>query len=261
MRRQGKLILILFSIFVIAVTTEMATRRGQSQDTEQGRADKYRSQVKQRIERLNRELPIADAADPDPTDPFERAKRAAKGKKYSRYEGITDPPGVVRDAFEHWPSGFPALPIHQSDAVIIGQITKAKAYLTNNKTTVYSQFSISVERILKDDNRSPLMVGGVIITERPGGRVRYPSGYISRFAVVGRYMPLIGHRYVLFLKRDAQADDYELLTAYELREGRVFPLDESPGEVHFEVYANTDETAFLNELQSAMANSSQKLPQ
>ena len=46
-------------------------------------------------------------------------------------------------------------------------------------------------------------------------------------------MPQVGCRYLLFLEQVNSEVEFRILTGYELREGRVFPLDESSGVVHF----------------------------
>ena len=62
-------------------------------------------------------------------------------------------------------------------------------------------------------------------------------------------MPQIGHRYVLFLKFDKQVEDYVLVTAYELYQGRVFPLDEVG---NFVAYKGSDEGTFLSAVREAV---------
>ena len=66
-------------------------------------------------------------------------------------------------------------------------------------------------------------------------------------------MPRVGQRYVFFLKRNQAGDDFHILTGYEFRQARVFPLDSSPGVVHFEIYENASEETFLSELEAAIA--------
>ncbi len=55
-------------------------------------------------------------------------------------------------------------------------------------------------------------------------------------------MPQVGLRYVLFLTND------QILTGYELREGKVYPLDDLP---NLHTYENADETTFLTQLHTA----------
>lgn len=200
------------------------------------------------------QFPIADASAPRPTDPQEIAKRKAKSKKYSRTHNDLGP-GMKVVFHYHLPPGFPELPVKESDAVVIGVVSKAAAYLTEDETGVYSEFTIRLDEILKTDGRASLSTGGSLIVDREGGRVRYSTGQMGQFSITGWGMPREGRRYVLFLKRGGEDEDYQIITGYELRQGRVFPLDKSTHDTSFDIYANTEETSFLNKLRDAIAKS------
>lgn len=107
-----------------------------------------------------------------------------------------------------------------------------------------------IKEVLKTTGSDPVLPGGNISVEREGARIRYPSGHIRwvRFAHEG--MPTIGGRYVLFLRRTGQESIYTILTGYELRAGRVFPLDgvaafEERKLPQFATYEGVEETVFL----------------
>jgi len=72
-------------------------------------------------------------------------------------------------------------------------------------------------------------------------------------------MPQQGKRYVLFMQKCAEPGDYLILTAYELRSGRVYPIDGSsakpPQPWAGDAYENTDEGAFLNKLKQTITRS------
>lgn len=219
-----------------------------------------RSQIviptKQELQDDTNQFSIADTVAPKPTDQKELAKRKAKSKKYSRSHNDIGP-GVRAVMNYHWPPGFPELPVAESDAVVIGVVSKATAYLTEDETGVYSEFTVRIDEILKTDGQVSLSTSGSIIVDRPGGRVRYPTGEMGQFSFDGLGMPRQGKRYVLFLKRGGQDEDYQILTGYELRQGRVFPLDRANSNpTNFNIYANSDETSFLNKLREAVAKSS-----
>jgi len=190
--------------------------------------------------------PIADADAPDPTDAKKILKRQAKNKKYREYRDHIGP-GVRAYEVYHWPPGFPTLPVAQSDAVIIGEVTDASAHLTEDKSSVYSEFTVCVEEILKN-NQPSLAVGGSVTLDRPGGRVRYSSGKTSQFMLAGFGMPLVHRRYVFFIKGDSE-QDYQIITGYEIHDGHVYPLDETTSsDTKFEIHANADERQFLDNL-------------
>lgn len=203
------------------------------------------------------QFPIAEEPAPESSDPAERSKRDKKEKKYQRYKDSIGPGVTVAMTHYHWPPGFPALPVAQSDAVVIGEVSEAKAYVTGDKTAVYSEFTIRVSEVLKNDNQTPLSPGKSIIAERPGGRVRYPSGHISRFSIAGWGMPRMMRQYVLFLSRNGQEESYRIVTGYELRSGRVYPLDATTSsDTDFDAYINMDKASFLTRLGVGSANPS-----
>jgi len=94
---------------------------------------------------------------------------------------------------------------------------------------------------------------------RPGGGVRFPSGKIREFLVAGRGLPRTGGRYAFFLKYDDLAQAYYIVTAYELLNGKVFPLDGIPQygtAAHpfaaYGKYSSADEGAFLIDVRDAV---------
>ena len=192
-------------------------------------------------------LPIAEYAAPEPADAQERAKRQAKGRKYSNSEWRVDP-NSVSDTMVRVDSvnlKLPALPFEQSSAVIVGQVTDACAYLSSDKTGVYSVFQIQVSEVLKNSSKTPINNGTNIEVERDGGRVRFPNGRLHLYSIDKLEMPKSGLRYVLFLNEDES--DLIILTGYELRDGKVYPLDELPNLL---TYENSDELVFLSELRT-----------
>jgi hypothetical protein len=208
------------------------------------------------------QFPIAEEAAPGPATSAERIKKNKKEKKYGKYKDTVGPGVTVASVHYHWPSGFPTLPVGQSDAVIVGEVTDAKAYVTDDKSTVYSEFTVQVRKVFKDYAQAQILPGGSIVVERPGGRVRYPSGHVSRFSLTGWGMPGIARQYVLFLTRNSEDESYRLVTGYELLNGHVFPLDKTTSsQTDFDAYINMDEAAFFKQLDSAIATSSSANPQ
>jgi hypothetical protein len=152
-----------------------------------------------------------------------------------------------------------SLPIAISDAVIIGEVKDAKAFLSEDKTAVYSEFIIQVDEVLKGSSSGPMTIGSYVTALRPGGGVRFPSGKVRKFLVAGRTLPHRQGRYALFLKYDDLAQAFYIVTGYELRGGKVFPLDGIPkygSDKHpfasYSKYLNADETTFLADLREAI---------
>jgi hypothetical protein len=222
----------------------MAALRGQDQNPP--------SREDQQKKEFESQFPIVDYEAPPPADPEKRAKRQARGKKYNNSPLGIDPISTVAVGSTHWAMNLPALPVAQSNAVVVGEVINAQAYLSDDRTGVYSEFTIRVDEVLKNDGQPPLVSGCSIDVERMGGRVRFASGHVGQYFIPNQGMPRIGRRYVLFLKRNEEGQDYSLITGYELRTGRVFLLD-NPGPGHpITAYKGADETSFLNEVRTAI---------
>ena len=204
------------------------------------------------------EFPIAVYSASLPDETTERALRHLRNSRYDkRYPVSFDE--LPADTTERlvacdW-SLTPALPTDESDAVLSGRVVAANGYLSNDKTGAYSEFKIIIEEVLKINGRSSLVSGNSIIAEREGAAVQLPSGRIVRTGFAGARMPGIGRQYVLFLKYNDQGEDYHIVTGYELRNERVFPLDS--GE-RFSIYKEADASTFLNAVHQAVANPSEK---
>lgn len=241
------------------------------------RASDLNSFVIKQVEQDADQLPIADYSSPLPTDAKERARRQARNKRYDLPSDIksddvsrftlkeSDAEALFPLSASH-PKTESAIPAAESDAIVIGEIAIAQAYLSNDKTSIYSEFTVRVSDVLKDSRPGTLYPGAQIDAERPGGRVRFPSGKILvRAAAYGKNMPQAGKRYILFLKRNDEGQDYSIITGYELQSGRIFPLDKSPQSnsksgqfAEYEKYAGSDEITFLNDVRTIIETEAQK---
>jgi hypothetical protein len=142
---------------------------------------------------------------------------------------------------------LPALPLGLSDVVLVGQVTDAKSYLSADKTGVYSEFTVQAVEVLKDAGESPITLGSSLAVQRAGGRVRFSSGRLHLYSVANERMPLIGKRYLFFLKRDKEEGTFSLLTGYELDNGVVIPLDQHE---QFKGLEGKREASFLDTIRS-----------
>jgi hypothetical protein len=257
-------VLLLIAILVpTMVTAVVAIQRQNGQGPKKAKVLKRGDKVAEPFSK--RELdeiqtPTVDAAAPEPTDPAARARHRAKGKRYDngRPQRVEELPGqeVPLPLVAHWWMGLPALPLAQSDAVVLGEVTDAQAHLSGDKSGVYSEFTIRVDELLKGDGGALRAAGGTAVAERPGGKVKFPSGKVQRYGVDKQGMPRVGARYVLFLKSNGDGEDYTIVTGYELREGSVLPLDgagHGSTALPFDVYNGVSEVDFLASLRDAIA--------
>ncbi|MFN2455570.1 MAG: hypothetical protein ABR577_15275 [Pyrinomonadaceae bacterium] len=265
MRIHKIAILAIFAALAITVATAVAALHSQNQGSS--------SPARQQEANIEDSLPIADYETIAPSDSDERVKRHEKNKKYnkSRFNVSTFLTGKQGVVFNDWEEGLDsALPTVQSTAIIIGEVADTKAYVSEDRTGVYSEFTIQINEILKNDSNLPLAVGGSFEAERQGGRVRAPFGHTVCFFVAGQGVPRVRQKYVFFLGRNPREEvninppiqrdmSRNILTAYELRGGQVFPLDSAGGR-DFKIYAGMAETTFLTGLRKTITSPSQVIP-
>ena len=113
--------------------------------------------------------------------------------------------------------------------------------MSQEHTFVYSDFHIQIESVLKDRSRR-LAEGSSILGYRQGGAMRFPSGHISKFIILHQGFPGVNGHYLFFLERYRQVETsrYYIATAYQLKDGEVFPIDDA-----FVRYEHASETEFL----------------
>ena len=205
-------------------------------------------------------LPIVNFDAPEPGNAQEKARRNARGKCFDGGLMVAEPhpDAGARGFIDSWMQNLPALPVDASDAIVIGDITNAQAYLSPDKTGLYTEYTVRVDEVLKQFSAMPIVTGGFVDAQREGGRVRFPSGRVQSYLAHYQGVPVVGRKYVLFLKRYQQTDVFFLLTGYEQREGHVYPLDgvdlgQGATEIpQFAAYKNVDEATFFKALRSML---------
>ena len=211
-------------------------------------------------------LPATRIDSPEPTDPQQRALRRLRNGRHDLADRNIDAnrfalneasaPVLMPLAVSHAPIEA-AFPVRRSDVIVIAKVSTAQAFLSNDKTAVYSEFSARVEQVINGD----AIVGSSIVFERAGGRVILKSGKeLIRGPEYGRGMPLTDHTYLLFLKQDKEAQTFDLITGYEVRDQKVFPLDHTPSGdpaakqfQEYEGQSGVDASIFFAQLQAALA--------
>jgi hypothetical protein len=201
--------------------------RGEFQDNQIALApDQERRQLRE--SRYKGAYPeIKDPADSNPTGP-------AKETTY-----------VIND----YADKLDPLPTSRSAAVVIGTILSGKAYVSKDRTYVYSDFQVRVDEVLKQDPQTNLVVGGRMVASRGGGTIHFPSGHIKDYANHHEGMPAIGSQYLFFLvKPNIPEPEYEVIIggAYELRNGIAHPLDDFNME-----FDNVSEAELISKVRTA----------
>jgi hypothetical protein len=270
MSHRFKLVVLLAVLLTLLLATGAATMQQKARSLRAIRVlvakDRAVAQNDQR-QTAEREIPVAEYNAPEPNDPAKRALRQIRSKRHDIRDPSLKPEDGKPVLTERsvrvnlggpWSHALnePAIPVAQSDAVLVGEIVGANAYLSNDKTSIYSEFTVLVTELLKD-TKGTTLIGNRITVERSGGGLRFPSGKVLIRGLLGKPLPKMNGRYAFFLKRNNEGEDFSLITAYELRGGKVLPLDGlSPkGEViepfaAYQQYKGEDETTFLTKLWS-----------
>jgi|SRR5882672_6931842 len=241
-----KRLLLAIIMIVIAIAVITVTSSNLRLQTQNSISDKRRE-----IPDLER-WPVADFDASLPVDVAKRAKRQARNKKYdkSQWPILTTDVADSTVRLHRVNPDLPAFPVRESRVVLIGQIASAAAYLSNDKTGVYSEFTVIVEEILKNDLAERPLVGSSIAVTREGGRIRFPSGRMHWYGIGRQSMPRMGGRYVLFLSGETE-ETLTILTGYELAAGKVMTLDDlnNPNR-----YQDADELSFLKSLRASLTD-------
>lgn len=194
------------------------------------------------------QVPIAEFDEAEPAKPAERSKRQEKSRRYNNLNFVFElPPGwEVHDKSGHWHLDLDSIPAAQSSLIITGTVTESAAHLSGDKTGVYSEFAVAVDEVIKPNNQVTVSISDKISLDRVGGAVRFRSGHVQRWYLgAGQRFPQLGTRYLFFLK--VEGNTFSILTAFELREGKVFALDKIR---KFQAYDGTDDQSFLRAVRS-----------
>lgn len=214
--------------------------------------------LQEQVEREKSTYPVIDFSYADETDPT----RKARGRKFNNLKAVhpNTTENTVDTDVSHWEELLTALPVERSNVIVLGTVVGANAFLSENKASVYSEFKIKVERVLKNDTKQVLNPGEMVLAERPGGVVRYPTGCESWYRVEGQGMPILNGRYLFFLAFKmpgmvVQSEDLMILTAYNVDGPKVEPLDFPSGGTHpiARLYKGKDFSVLMQDLSAALS--------
>lgn len=193
-------------------------------------------QWKAREEEKKKHFPTAEFNEAAPTDPLKRAQRQQKQRRKNGLGlvSLNPEPGMGGGAFlPQNQFDFPGIPVEQSPVIVIGDVLQSEAHLSEDKTNVYSEFTIRLVDVIKADSSLP---ASEMVVERLGGYVRYSDGRKLLYRVGTGGMPRVGARYLFFLKPTPELD-YSILTAYEFGDKGIVALDPSGQFEQYDGYA------------------------
>jgi len=195
---------------------------------------------------------------PESNNAIEREKRKLKNQRYDNRGWVrkNPHPESVGVSCDDCVSPPPAIPADKSNFVIIGEIISASAFLSNDKRGIYSEYAIRIDEILKEDGSNKVAPKDSITADRAGGSVWYPNGQKVFYEMSEQDLPRVGSRYLLFLNNTDQSPNYNILVAYELTNGKVYPLDDGPPRNFKEM----DEIEIIKKVREAVKQSSKTSP-
>lgn len=259
MLSNKKMSILVFVIVVFTITFSFISLRSQGQDdpnrTNQNKEDK--SDLKKQWLDYQSQFPVTDYDAPEPENLEEREKRKKKNRRYDNKLFVSKNPHPETSEASSIDEiqVSPAMPTLESKIIVVGEILNVQAHLSNDKTGIYSEFTIRIEEVLKNNDSDKLVQDNSISADRPGGAVHYPNGQKVIYSIHEIGLPRIGRRYVLFLTKPDQNPNYYILTGYELKEGKVVPLDKG---LDFMKFKGKSETNFIKTIREAMSQSTQK---
>jgi len=121
------------------------------------------------------------------------------------------------------------IPVELADLVAVGSVNKIRSYLSNDQTTLYTEFSLKVSQVVMNRSSKSVLAGDSVDVERPGGVLKLPSGKILTRASRFETMPRPKYSYAMLLKYIRSADAYTLVSGFELAGNQVYILESISG--------------------------------
>jgi hypothetical protein len=144
-----------------------------------------------------------------------------------------------------------------TDAVIIGVVKSKSSNLIETGTFVFTDYEITVEEILKNNDLAPIRQGGEITVPRLGGKVVL-RGHVVQAVDEGMAPLAIGERYLFYLKYEPLAETYRPYghpsydDTFHLNGDKISQVSDKV--LPFEQHQATDATSFINEVRNTLNN-------
>jgi hypothetical protein len=257
-RRNWIVVVIVVIATIVNVLGSLRNNNSQQSSSKTIQLQKTPPREKPSQAEFEARFPVADYDELKPDNLEEHQKRKEKGKRYDNKNLVVRNPrlGIIKSELVNERPIPPAIPVAESDAIVIGEVQTAKGFLSNDKRGVYSEFDIQVDKVLKNNHVHKIVTGSSVIADREGGFVRYPDGQKLLYTVSLKGMPPIEGRVVLFLTKPDESRNYYILTGYEIKEGKIYPLD---GGLGFQKFTGMSEDVFIATIREALEPSPQKV--
>ncbi len=148
----------------------------------------------------------------------------------------------------------PALPVKESDAVVVATVNGVQPYFSNDHTHLYTEFTLTVDEQIKDAP-GRAQVGQSIPIIIPGGRMRLADGrVVEEKPAFKNFFIAVGSRYLLFLHYNNTGQYFMVAKSWELKNGGIVPtahedqMDEREGK---SPYASMNEAKLIQSARAA----------
>jgi hypothetical protein len=215
--------LTFFLLIILLATTSVSLFRRTEMFV--GYANGQDDPKAERSNKARRAFPTADINEPDSDDSEKGRPKKEKRRRFDAWQFVSSKPEPWIAESVLSPEGyldFPALPVNESDIILIAIVSSSEAHISGNRKGVFSEFNLAVQSVLKGNQE--FTEGSLLTVDRVGGYVKYPNGQRILFRVNGVNMPQVGARYLFFLST-RRKPDFIIKTAYELTPQGVVALD------------------------------------
>lgn len=118
---------------------------------------------------------------------------------------------------------IPAIPVQESDAVVVATVDAVQPYFSNDHAHLYTEFSLTVNEQIKDTS-GRANVGETIPIIVRGGKMRLANGrVIEEQAAFKNFSIAVGSRYLLFLRYKDPGKYFTVTKSWELKNGGIIP--------------------------------------
>ncbi|MGH9940835.1 MAG: hypothetical protein ACRD9R_00560 [Pyrinomonadaceae bacterium] len=142
--------------------------------------------------------------------------------------------------------------VTRADAVVIGTVKGKVSHITGKGTYIFTDYTLSLEDVFKNDSSGRLTVGDNIVVTRPGGSVLLDG--ITATTFDSEYNLLeVGKKYLLFLSRVPATGGYQSLndsSSFLVAGDKAVSINET---VNAELPGERSLGAFVVEVYSALA--------
>jgi hypothetical protein len=225
-RRKARLAQVLLGMLVITLSAIGLSSLSNSEPSPQGASPTG--------EQIWKNEAVDEAAEIE--DPVLRVNREAKNGRYNDPASTRDlttlPEGSVTFTIACGMYDTTIFLTGSHDVIVLGSTISAQPYLSADRGTIYTEYSLEVEEVLKPSSAKLPLVQGQLIVDRTGGVLRRRNGQViaAQFQATRLARPLdVGRRYLLLCRLIDDGKDLILGEAFELLDGKVYALGEQRG--------------------------------